>query len=85
MTEAASAQLPATAVEIRRLVRDDLLIKIEAVAVAGLLAGLSGARGRPRQRSGVGPRATQAPAAYQPSESIVHIHLGRVMCGTPVR
>ena len=29
--------------------------------------------------------ATQAPAANQPSESIVHIHLGRVMCGTPVR
>ena len=55
-----------TAVEVRRLVRDDLLIEVEAVAVAGLLAGLSGARGRPRQRSGVRPRATQAPAQINP-------------------
>jgi enamine deaminase RidA (YjgF/YER057c/UK114 family) len=39
-------QRPAsTAVEVRRLVRDDLLIEIEAGAMAGLLAGLSGARG----------------------------------------
>jgi hypothetical protein len=54
MTEAASAQLPHTADEVR-LVRDDLLIEIEAVAVAGLLAGLSGREADPGNGPGFDP------------------------------